>query len=109
MLNFEISTGEVVSLTPDQATLLLHMCEAREDGDTLACLWESNDYSRPIRETATANCLVRKGLAVPTGKPRKDRAGVTRRNYRCTLEGYWLGDGLRILNRQGKLPERRTR
>lgn len=108
-MKFELSTGESVSLTPDQATLLLHMCEARENGETLVCLRESNDHYRPIRETATANCLMKKGLAVPAGEPRKDRVGVIRRNYRCTLEGYWLGDSLRILNRQGKLPERRTR
>ncbi len=107
-MKFELSTGESVNLTPDQATLLLHMCDARENGETLTCLRESNDYSRPIRETQTASCLMKKGLAVPAGEPRKS-LGVTRRNYRCTLEGYWLGDSLRILNRQGKLPERRTR
>ena len=107
-MKFELSTGESVNLTPDQATLLLHMCEARETGESLVCLRESNNYSQPIRETTTANCLMKKGLAVPAGEPRKN-LDVTRRNFRCTLEGYWLGDSLRILNRQGKLPERRTR
>ena len=108
-MKLELSTGESVNLTPDQATLLLHMCDADENGETLTCLRESNDYSRPIRETATASCLMKKGLAVPVGEQRKDRVGVIRRNYRCTTEGYWLGDSLRILCRQGKLPERRTR
>ena len=107
-MKFETSTGESVSLTPDQATLLLHMCDAREEGETIVCVREGNDWSNPIRETVTAGCLVRKGLAVPFGPERRGN-GVLRRNYRCTLEGYWLGDSLRILNRQGKLPERRTR
>lgn len=108
-MKFELSDGKTVNLTPDQATLLLHMCEARENGETIVCLRESNDYSHPIRETITARRLMDKGLAVPVGKPRKSIVGVIRCNYRCTLEGYWLGDSLRILNRQGKLPERRTR
>lgn len=107
-MKLELSTGEAVELTPDQASLLLHMCNAGEDNESVVCIRQGNEYSNPIRETSTANCLVRKGLAVPVGGPRKSRIGVTRRNFRCTSEGYWLGDTLRILNRQGRIPERRT-
>jgi hypothetical protein len=68
--------------------------------------WDLHTLSLPNSMDAF---LVRKGLAVPASDLRKDRFSVTRRDFRCTIEGYWLGDSLRILNRQGELPEGRTR
>ena len=68
--------------------------------------WDLHTLSLPNSMDAF---LVRKGLAVPASDLRKDRVSVTRRDFRCTIEVYRLGDSLRILNRQGKLPEGRTR
>ena len=101
-MKLELSTGDAVVLTPAQAMLLLHMCNAMEHNAALACIHQGNEYTNPIREASIASCLVRKGLAVPV------RNYYGKRMFRCTAEGYWLGDTLRILNRQGRIPARRT-
>ena len=93
-----------MKLTPDQKRILLVLCNAAErdtvGGDRVRLVCQSNAGANPIRETTTGAALVRKGLA-------------TRNNYDSTFsvttEGFWMGDALRIEDRLGKIPSRRTK
>ena len=82
-------------LTADQKRILLILCNAAEANKTVKFVV---DPKRKIRETTTAAALVKKGLAVKLKDGR----------YKATDEGYWLGDTLRIQDRQGKVPARKT-
>jgi hypothetical protein len=91
--------AEIRDLTLDQQRILLVLCDAADDRFAsnyvgLVC----TQGHQPIRETSTGMALVRKGLA---------ERGATGR-FTATAEGYWLGDGLRVLDRLGKIPARRT-
>lgn len=84
-------------LTLDQKRILLVLCDAAERN--LSVKLVVTHGNKPIRETGTGTALVRKGLAerLPNG------------SFRATLEGYWEGDALRLEDRLGKIPARRTR
>lgn len=78
-------------LTPDQKRILLVLVEAAEHNRAVRLVTKGS-----IRETTTGAALVRKGLAkrLPDGR------------FEATTEGYWLGDALRIEDRQGRIPPR---
>lgn len=78
--------------------VLCDAAEGREHPEQFPVRLVVTEGPRPIRETTTAAALVRKGLA------ERDYAG----RFYATPEGYWLGDGLRILDRLGRIPARRT-
>jgi hypothetical protein len=85
-------------LTPDQKRIMLVLCDAAESHRSVRLVTQSNAGAQPIRETTTAAALERKGLA-------RKVAGKFR--YEATTEGFWLGDTLRIEDRQGRIPARR--
>ena len=98
-------TTTIKNLTPKQRTILLLLCDAGEAGELgtsdtavrLRVTQGTAGYQEPaIRETTTGTALVRRGLAtrLPDGR------------FSATLDGYWCGDGLRILRRQGKIRPR---
>ena len=94
-MQLEMSDGTKVTLTPEQARILLVACDADERGRIVRLVHTTGP--RPIRETTTAAALVRKGLLTIEA----DRIPVP------TVEGLWQGDTLRILDRLGKIPARR--
>ena len=83
-------------LTGDQKRIMLILCNASETDRSvrLVCTQGPN----PIRETSTGTALIRKGLA----------SKRTDGTFQATLAGFWMGDRLRILNRLGKIPARRS-
>ena len=86
---------EISDLTPDQKRIMLILCNAAERDRSVQLIVTQGP--NPIRETSTAAALIRKGLALKCGDL-----------YQATAEGFWLGDGLRILDRQGKIPARKA-
>ncbi len=90
-------------LTPDQKRILLVMCNAAEHGKVARLVTQSNAHKNPIRETTTAAALVRKGLA----RMSMNLIGGAY-SFEPTLDGFWLGDTLRIEDRQGRIPARRV-
>lgn len=82
-------------LTPEQKRIMLVLCNAAESDRAVRLVV---DERAGIRETTTGTALVRAGLArrLPDGR------------FEATTEGYWLGDGLRIADRLGKIPGRRS-
>lgn len=86
-----------MTLTPEQKRILLVLCNADERHPGKPVRLVTTQGPRPIRETSTGAALVRKGLAVRTPSGR----------FSVTLDGFWMGDALRIEDRQGKVPARR--
>ncbi len=92
-------------LTPDQKRILLVLCNQEDHnieeggvgGQSVKLVHQANGVANPIRENNVAMALVRKEL-VESVRPGR---------FRVTAEGYWLGDGLRIEDRLGKIPDRR--
>jgi len=89
----------MTNLTPDQKRIMLILADAAEDdnGNPWVRLVTTQGIN-PIRETTTGDALVRKGLARKSNKTGR---------YRATTDGFWIGDALRIEDRQGKIPARR--
>ena len=85
---------EIKDLSPDQRRIMLVLCNAAEDDRSVQLVHTTGP--NPIRETTTGAALIRKGLALRFGDL-----------FQATSEGFWLGDGLRILDRQGKIQARR--
>lgn len=92
-------------MTDYQRRIMLVLCDAAEKSDGDYITWTrahsvrlrvDGSVTPCIRETTAGRALVRKGLATqfPDGK------------FAVTTEGYWLGDGLRILDRMGMIGER---
>lgn len=93
-----------MTLTPDQKRILLILCDASERAQGPAMVpvkLRCTQGPRPIRETTTAAALVRKGLAT------RLEHGPRKGHFQTTLEGFWMGDALRIEDRLGKIPARR--
>jgi len=98
-MKIKTSTGEAITLTDDQARILLRVIQTEEScGHPLTLVCESG-CSSPRRETATAEALVRKKLLtrIRKQKPQKTLEGriFSFSDYGATLEGYWQGDALR--------------
>ena len=85
-------------MTPEQKRILLVLCDAAEHGRAVRLVCEANGVPNPIRETTTGAALVRKGLAERLADGR----------FEATVEGYWEGDALRIEDRLGKIPARKS-
>lgn len=107
------SNGNTVKLTGDQKRIMLVIGAAHEaysrkflarepTQEGIKLVSEGNSVNRPIRETTTAAALARKGLVMSFGRKGRER-------WTPTLEGSWLLDALKIEDRQGKIPARRTR
>jgi len=95
-----------IKLTPEQKRILLVLCDKADqfkDGThgLAVKMRVKMDATPQIRETTTADALVRKGLAKEVGRRSRGRW------YIATDAGYELGDGLRIEDRLGKIPARR--
>lgn len=82
------------ALTPEQKRILIVLCDAAERGRAARLVVNEK---AGIRETTTGAALARAGLA------RRLAGGW----FEATDEGYWLGDGLRIEDRLGKIPARK--
>lgn len=107
------SEPKISDLTPSQRRIMLVLCEAAdavfETSRGTSALEHKSTAVRlrnrpakssdaPIRESTTGAALVRKGLAV------RLRSGA----FSATAEGYWLGDALRVEDRLGRVPPRRS-
>jgi len=92
-----------MKLTPDQKRILLVLCDAAERvkgpsvGPRNGVRLVTTQGTKPIRETTTGAALVRKGLAIR----------LENGHFNATIEGFWLGDTLRIEDRLGGIPPRR--
>ncbi len=86
-----------IRLTPDQKRLMIILCNAAETGDSVRLINQGTQFRDARREKTIANSLIRKGFVVSLGNDR----------FEVTSEGFWEGDGLRILDRQGRVPPRK--
>ena len=98
-MKIQTSTGESITLTDDQARILLKVVEQEEWGVGATRLRYESNCSSPRRETVTAQALCKKGLLelIRKHEPHRGVNGktVTHSVYRATLEGFWQGDTLR--------------
>ena len=79
-------------LTDPQKNILLRMCNEADSVRPIQSVetFLVHQQHGPIRENNTGMALVRKGYAT------RNRNG----SFTLTLDGYWLGDMLRIWKRQ---------
>ena len=113
MAVFELTTGDKGTLTPSQQDLMLRVIEVTESASGWAVSQLRGGARKPgaapggwKRESISACSLVEQGLAEWCSKrgvthSTRDEMQSTRgpRYILPTLEGYWLGDALRIKQR----------
>ena len=101
-MTFRLSDERRVTLTPEQQVLLLRVIEQEEHwpgySEIFAACPLVNDPARRRRDSTAAAALARKGLV------NWNRATKT---VTLTLEGYWLGDAMRIEARLRHLQQQR--